>query len=178
MRRSLFGLCLALAIPSQSGVPSSGLPIRGGLPVYLTLEGVPGGMEIPGREGTIEVGDIDWRVFLPVDAADGSITGTRKHSALTFVKNPDRSSPVLFGKVCTGESIPKATFTFYEITSQGEERPFYQLILLNVKVTALNSYNPGSLASSHAESVSLRYEKISAVYLDGNLIQTDDWNSR
>lgn len=146
--------------------------------MYLELEGIPGDVDVAGREGTIEVGDIDWRVFLPTDRDDGTLTGTRKHSGLTFVKNPDRSSPILFGKVCTGETVSKATFTFFEITDQGEERASFKLILEGVKVAAFTSYNPGVPTASHAESVTLRYSKITMVYLDGNLQHSDEWSSR
>jgi type VI secretion system secreted protein Hcp len=160
-------------VPTPS--PANGSKVFPDIPAYIEVDGIPGGVNVAGREGTIEAYEIDHRIYLPTDRDDGSITGTRKHDAFSFVKRRDRSSPLLLQRVATGESISKVSIKFYEITDQGEEVPSYQIELTKVKVVSVTKFNT---PRGYAERVTLRYEKISETFLDGNLQFNDEWNSR
>lgn len=148
----------------------------GGIPIYARIEGIPGGMNVAGLEETIEVHQLTHKIYLPTDRDDGSITGTRKHSSVVIRKVMDKSSPLLFQKVCTGETIPKVEFTYYEITDVGEEKPFQRITLTKVKIADYHLVNTNILGWS--EEVALRYEKITFAHLKGNIQHTDEWNSR
>ena len=153
------------------------------IPAYMQIEGLPGSVNVAGREGTVEILEFNHRVYLPTDRDDGSITGTRKHDAMVIHKAFDKSSALLYQRVTTGESIAKVVIKWYEITDQGEEKPYFQHELTKVKIASVRSYMHNVKDRTkeqyvHQEEVTLRYEKISWTFLDGNLIHVDEWNSR
>ncbi len=153
------------------------------IPAYMKIDGIPGSVSVAGREGDIEVLEFNHRVYLPTDRDDGSVTGTRKHDAVILHKAFDKSSALLFQRVCTGTTIPKIVINWYEITDQGEEKPYFQHELVNCKIASVRSYmlNVKDRTKElfvHQEEVTIRYQKISWTFLNGNLKHTDEWNSR
>ncbi|WP_152083744.1 hypothetical protein [Enterobacter oligotrophicus] len=61
------------------------------IPVYLWLyeedeKLLKGGVDITGREGSIELVGMQHDVFIPTDDMTGAATGTRQHKAHTFEK--------------------------------------------------------------------------------------------
>ena len=153
------------------------------IPAYMKIDGIPGSASVAGREGCIEVLEFEHQVFLPTDRDDGSITGTRKHEAMILHKAFDKSSSLLFKKVCTGETIPSIVIRCYEISPSGEEKCYYEHKLEKCKIASMKSYMHNVKDRSkdqyvHQEAVVIRYEKITWNYLDGNLQHSDAWNSR
>lgn len=153
------------------------------IPAYMEIEGIPGSVNVAGREGCVEVLEFNHRVYLPTDRDDGSITGTRKHDSLVIHKAFDKASSLLYQKVCTGETVPAITIRWYEITEQGEEKAYYEHILSNCKIASVRSYMHNVKDRTkeqyvHQEELTIRYEKITWNYLDGNLQHTDEWNLR
>jgi len=72
---------------------------------------------------------------------------------------------------------------WYEITDQGEEKPYFQHELTQCKIASVRSYMHNVKDRTkeqyvHQEEVTIRYEKISWTFLDGNLVHADAWNSR
>jgi type VI secretion system secreted protein Hcp len=153
------------------------------IPAYMKLEGIPGSVTVSGREDCVEVLEFNHCVYLPTDRDDGSITGTRKHDALIVHKAYDKASSLLYQKVCTGETLPKITLSWYRISEQGEEEAYFEHILEKCKIASVRSYMHNVKDRSkdqfvHQEEVTIRYEKITWNYLEGNLQHTDQWNAR
>ena len=153
------------------------------IPAYMTIDGIPGSVQVSGREGTIEVLEFDHTVYMPIDRDDGTISGTRKHGAITIHKAFDKSSAELYKKVCTGETIPKIEIRWFEITPTGEEEEYFSHTLENCKVSSMRSYmhnvkDPTKETFVHQEEVAIRYEKITWLFKEGNLQHTDTWNIR
>jgi type VI secretion system secreted protein Hcp len=153
------------------------------IPAYMEVEGIQRSVTVAGREGTVEILEFNHRVYLPTDRDTGSITGTRKHEPLIIHKAFDKSSALFYQRVTTGEVIPKITIRWYQVTDQGEEKPYFTHELTGVQVASVRSYmfnvkDPSKEQYVHQEEISLRYQKITWTFLDGNLIHTDDWNSR
>ncbi len=172
-------LLLAIAIVTVlgSGLVNAQLAIGVvAIPIYARIEGIPGGMTVAGLEGTIEVHQLTHKVYLPTDADDGSIAGTRKHSSVVIRKAMDKSSPLLFQKVCTGETIPKVMLTYFEINDMGQEMPYQRITLTKVKIADYHLVNTNTLGWT--EEVALRYEKITFEHFEGNIQHTDEWNTR
>jgi len=149
----------------------------------MLIDGIPGSVSVAGREGSVEVLEFNHKVYLPTDRDDGSITGTRKHEAMVVHKAFDKSSALLYKKVCTGETIPKIEVQWFEITDQGEEKLYYRQELQNCKIASVRSYMHNVKDRTkeqfvHQEEVTIRYEKIAWTFLDGNLLHADEWNSR
>jgi type VI secretion system secreted protein Hcp len=153
------------------------------IPAYMKIDGIPGSVTVTGREGSIEILEFDHAVYIPIDRDDGSISGTRKHGAVTLHKAFDKSSAELYKRVCTGKEIPQIEIEWYEITPLGEEECYYTHTLKGCKISSVRSYmhnvkDPTKETFVHQEEICLRYEDITWTFKEGNLKHTDTWKVR
>lgn len=143
---------------------------------------IKGSVDVEDREGSIEIISLSHGLMLPIDSANGKITGTRQHSSVILEKEIDSSSPYLNRAAVTGQALQSAEIRFYKINDAGQEVCYYIIYLENVKVTSVNTSIPNTRLSSsqlnHIEHVGLNYEKITWHYVDGNVKFTDAWNDR
>lgn len=156
------------------------------VPVHLFLRDDSGAMirgssDVEDREGSIELRDLIHNLRIPTDAATGKLTGTRQHSAFSFTKAIDSSSPYLYKAVATGQTLQSAELKFYHINDAGQEVEYFNILMGDVKVTSITPVMhdtkdcPGT---GHLENVQLRYQKITWLYKDGNIQFVDTWNNR
>jgi len=158
------------------------------IPAYLWLKddsgaSIKGSVDVFDRENSIEIHGFGHGLHLPTDNNTGKITGTRVHSALAFEKEFDSSSPYLYKAVAKGQTLKSAEFKWYRINDAGQEVEYFNMLLENVKVVSicphmLDTKNPATEKHNHLESVSMRYEKITWKYCDGNVQFSDAWNER
>jgi|SRR5471030_680814 len=158
------------------------------IPPYMWLKDdggadIKGSVDVKDREYSIEVIGMSHGLNLPVDSANGKITGTRAHSPFIFEKEFDSSSPYLYKAVATGQTLKSAEVRFYNINDAGQEVCYFVIMMEGVKVTGVNPGVPnirlsGNSQLNHMESVSMMYEKITWKYVDGNILYTDAWTER
>lgn len=158
------------------------------IPPYMCLKD-DGGADIKGfvdvnkREGSIEIIGLSHGINLPVDSANGKITGTRQHSSMMIEKEVDSSTPYLYKAAATGQTLKSCEIRFYHINDAGLEVCYYKVFMENVKITGVNCSVPNTKLSgndkiNHVESVSIQYEKITWHIIDGNIKYSDAWNDR
>lgn len=158
------------------------------IPAYLWLKDdggadIIGSVDVHEREGSIEIFGFGHGLHLPTDSNTGKITGTRVHSPLVFEKEFDSASPYLYKAVAQGQTLKSAEFKWYRINYAGQEEEYFNMLLEGVKVVSVcplmhDVKNPSTEKHNHLESISLRYEKITWKYCDGNIIFSDSWNER
>lgn len=158
------------------------------IPAYLWIKDdggadIKGSVDVKDREQSIEVLGFSHGLHLPTDNNTGKITGTRVHSALTFEKEFDSSSPYLYKAVAKGQTLTSAEFKWYKINDAGQEVEYFNMRMENVKVVSICPHmhdvkNPATEKHNHLESIALRYEKITWKYCDGNIQFSDAWNER
>ncbi|PLR47538.1 type VI secretion system tube protein Hcp [Chimaeribacter arupi] len=156
------------------------------IPPYLWIKdeaGIPikGSVDVNGREGSIEVLSFIHGVDIPTDNHSGQLTGVRVHSPLEFEKEIDCSSPFLLKASTTGQRLQSVEIKWYRINYAGQEEEYYNILLEGVRVVSVNTimHNFKSAENTnHLESVTLRYEKITWKYCDGNLSHSDSWKNR
>lgn len=95
------------------------------IPAYMWLKDdggarINGSSTIQEREGSIEIISFSHGVRLPVDAANGKITGTRTHSPIAFEKEFDSATPYLYKAVATGQTLQSAEIKWYRINDAGK----------------------------------------------------------
>lgn len=156
--------------------------------VYLWLyeddgKRLKGGVDVRGREGSIELVGMQHDIFIPTDNMSGVATGTRQHEAYTFEKGIAPSSPLLYRALTTGRTLSKAEFRYYRINTNGMEEEYFNVQLENVKVCHVvpimfDTKDPDFEKHGHIEHVGLRYGKITWNYVDGNIQHTDSWKER
>ena len=95
------------------------------IPAYLWLKDdggvdIKGSVDVMNREGSIEIHSFAHGLHLPTDNMNGKITGTRLHSALSFEKEFDSSSPYLYKAVAKGQTLKSAELKWYHIKNAGQ----------------------------------------------------------
>lgn len=155
------------------------------IPAYLWLKDdggalIKGGVNVKGREYSIEVKGFHHNLMIPTDNATGKVTGTRMHSPMLVVKDFDCSSPYIYKAVATGQNLESAEIKWYHINDAGQEVEYFNMMLEGVRVVSISPTmaSPEDSNSNHLETVELRYEKITWKHNDGNIIYSDSWNDR
>lgn len=158
------------------------------IPAYLWLKDdggadIKGSVDVQDREGSIEIIGLGHGINLPVDSANGKITGTRQHAPMSIEKEVDSSTPYFYKAAATGQTLKSAEIVFYQINDAGQEAAYYSVLMENVKVTGVNCAIPnvklgGNEKFNHVESISLQYEKITWKIHDGNIQFADAWKER
>ncbi|KPA15755.1 Type VI secretion system effector, Hcp1 [Candidatus Magnetomorum sp. HK-1] len=149
-------------------------------PAYMKIEGIPGSVEVSGREETVQILAFDHKLHIPVDRKDGKPTGTRVHGNFYFTKTYDKSSPELYNCLCQGKDIPKIELFWYEIKPSGSEEVYFTHTLEDVRVVEINAImpdvdDPAKENYKHMERVGFRYKKITWKYEEGNIESSDSW---
>ncbi|MCU6209370.1 type VI secretion system tube protein TssD, partial [Enterobacter cloacae] len=120
---------------------------------------------------------------IPVDSANGKITGKRSHSPMMIEKEFDSSSPYLYKAVATGQTLKSAEIRWYRINHAGQEECYFVMTIEGVKVTGINPGMPDAKMAGNAQiirmgSVRVVYGKNSWRCVDGNVQDTGGWDVR
>jgi type VI secretion system secreted protein Hcp len=156
------------------------------LPAYLTLTGerqgpIVGSCKQKGREDTILVQAVDHEVSIPRDSQTGLATGKRVHHPLTILKAVDRSSPLLYMALTSGEHMKAAEIKWYQINEKGQEENYFttsleDAIIVSVKAFKKNCQDPAQAHLGDMEEVSFTYRKIIWRAIRDGVESEDDWS--
>ena len=157
------------------------------LPAHLTLEGskqgkIEGSCDQEGREGTILVQALDHEVSIPRDSQTGLATGKRVHHPLTVLKALDRSTPLLYQALTSGEHMKSIEIKWYRIDSSGAEEHYFTTKLEDAIVVSIhpgikNCLEPASQDLPHLEEVSFTYRKAIWRWEPDGIESEDDWRA-
>jgi type VI secretion system secreted protein Hcp len=158
------------------------------IPAYMWLKDdggadIKGSVTVQGREGSIEMTAFDHEVAIETDANTGKIKSTRIHKPYKFVKETDASTPYLYKAASSGQTLKSAEIRLYQIDDAGKEKEYFNVKLDGVKVVAVRPKmhdikDPNHEKHNHLEEVELRYETITWLYKDGNIMHKDTWTER
>jgi type VI secretion system secreted protein Hcp len=157
------------------------------LAAYLTIVAerqgqIHGSVTQKGRENKILVIAVQHEIVCPRDPQSGIPTGKRMHKPFTITKELDRSSPLLYGVLCTNENLPEARIDFWTATPTGQEKQHFTVRLTNANISAINFKmanirNPKLVRLAEYEEIALTYQKIEWTWNDGGLTAADDWET-
>jgi type VI secretion system secreted protein Hcp len=152
---------------------------------HLTLTGekqgaIKGSCTKAGREDSIEVKQMDHDIHIPRDPQTGLGSGQRIHGPLTITKEFDRSSPLLYQALCTGEHMKDVTIKWYRIDPAGKQQHYFTHLLTDAIIVAMKPYMPLTFLKEnesyrHMEQVSFTYRKIKWTAEVDNTLAEDDW---
>lgn len=160
------------------------------LNAYLKLTGakqgdITGSVTQKGREGKIMVIAVNHEVLSLRDQVSGQAVGKRQHKPFVITKELDKSTPLLFKALVTGEIITNWELQFFtphlQQGSAGMEVNHYTVKLTNASITdiksvMLNNKNPDLTKYTEYEEVSFVYQKIQWIWVNGNIVAEDSWN--
>lgn len=153
------------------------------IPAYMWLKDdggaeIKGSVDVQGREHSIEISGFGHSLSIPTDDSTGKLTGTRIHGAMTIEKEFDSSSPYLYKAVATGQKLQSAEIRWYTINDAGQEVEYFNMFLEGVRIVTIVPSMIRNEKINHIEHISLRYERITWKYCDGNIQFTDSWDER
>lgn len=163
--------------------------------MYMTIEGttqgdMSAGASSPDSLGTlsqtahedeITVVSLEGNVFVPTDPQSGQPSGQRVHEALKVTKMFDKSSPMLYQALATGEQISRVELKAYRTSTSGTQEHYFTITLEKATITKIRTWMPNTKDLSaekftHHEDVSLSYKKISWDHVGAGTAGADDWD--
>jgi len=165
-------------------------------PAYLTIEGETqgpitsgtftadsvGNTYQEGHEDEILVEAFKHNVTIPRDPQSGQPTGQRVHKPLTITKVFDKSSPLIYNALTSGEKMTKCELKFYRTSTAGQQEHYFTIELEDAIIVDIQAYMPNCQdpAQSHftnLEDVSFSYRKITWRHEVSGTEGSDDWRS-
>jgi len=157
------------------------------LPAYLTLTGerqgvINGSCNQKGRENTILVQAVEHEVTIPRDPQTGLATGKRIHHPLTVLKVVDRSSPLLYMALTSGEHMKTVEIKWYQINEKGQEENYFttkleDALIVSMKEWKKNCSDPAFAHLADIEEVSFTYRRIIWRSMKEGVESEDDWSA-
>jgi type VI secretion system secreted protein Hcp len=122
----------------------------------------------------------DHVVEIPADDR-GIASGRRVHRPIRITKEIDKSTPMLYQALCTGELLTEMTLEWYRIDGSGEEELYYTMQMFNGLVTkvhpwVLNTLDAANSHLKHMEDVYISYEKIIWTWEPDGIEYEDAWS--
>ncbi len=133
------------------------------------------------KEGMFEVFCFDHNVSTENGEYD-STDPLRQHGSLVFQKKVDQLTPLMYQALSRGDAIEELQIRWYQYRKdQKKQVEYFRHILNDVTVVGVRQIlpsvkNPKFEKFKAIEEVSLRYNRITWHYLDGNIMYWDEWN--
>ena len=163
-------------------------------PAYMTIEGElqglitagtfteesVGNVYQEGHEDQILVEAFDHNVTLPRDPQSGQPSGQRVHGPIEITKVFDKSSPLLYAALTSGERMRKCKIDWFRTSSTGTQEHYYSIeledaIIVDIQATMPNCQDPNKAHFTHLEKVSFTYRKITWTHEVSGTSGHDDW---
>lgn len=145
-------------------------------------EGSVGNIWQEGHEDEILVEAFEHQILLPRDPQSGQPTGQRVHKPMKITKVMDKSSPLLFRALASGERLPKVTMKFYRTSAAGTMEHYFTIemedaIIVNITSYMPNCQDPSQSHFTHLEDVEMTYRKIIKTHEIASTSESDDWRA-
>ena len=163
------------------------------IPAYMSVEGVTQGMITEGALTEESVGSLfqeghddsfmvqafDHKIMIPRDVQSGQPSGVRVHQPLTVTKMYDKSSPLLYQALVTGESLECTIEWYRTAVAGGPEHYFTHLlsgaVILEIEALMPNCQDPANGHFTHLEKISFSYSTITWTHEIAGIEGNDDW---
>ena len=165
-------------------------------PAYMTLSGANQGAMNTGASGADSIGTMSkasqedaiqiqaftHTVTVPKDPQSGQPTGQRVHQGFSITKVYDKSSPMLYQALATGEQIKKATIKWYRTAPTGEQEHYFtteveDALITNISAWMPNALRPDSASLTHMETVDFSYKQVSWTHEKAGTSGSDSWDN-
>jgi len=166
------------------------------IPAYMKVEGVSQGVISEGalsedsvanlfQEGHDEefmVQAFEHRIEIPRDAQSGQPSGNRVHLPIKITKIFDKSSPLLYQALVTGESL-ECEISWYRNSLEDQEQEHYfthlieGAVVVDIKTIMPNCQDPSQKHFTHMEEVSFSYSTITWTHEIAGTEGHDDWRA-
>lgn len=163
-------------------------------PAYLTIEGERQGLITEGNSSQESVGnkfqedhvdEILVQGFThQVTRGSNSQLGLTGHQPVFITKELDKSSPLLFAALTSGETLTKCELKLYRTNPQGQQEHYYTyrmhdavLVDMRSEMPDCRAYRLESGASAPTEVIKLKYRKMEYIHETSGTFGSDYWES-
>ncbi len=110
-----------------------------------------------------------------MNPSSGAATGNKVHTPVVFVKEVDKSTPLLSKALIQGETLVEVLFRFFNQSNYN----YFTVRLEQAKVISIREFMPNSLNPASyqplMEEVSLVYTKITWTWEEEAIEYMDEW---
>ena len=143
---------------------------------------IVGGCMQGGREGSIEILQLEHDVILPKDPVSGEPQGVRRHRPIKFMKFIDQASPLLYKACCEGQMLQEVRIDWYSGDEAGKDVVYFTHTLENCRVTQVsakieNTRMEETKNFGHLEIIEITYSKVTWRHEIEAINHTDDWKA-
>lgn len=142
-------------------------------------ENQDGPIDGPLADGSFQVFQIEFEVYLPYDMELNKPEGSRRLNpcTITFEKGPQ--SPLFMKTLCEGQTCPKIEISWYTIDQAGTEKVYFVTTFENAKIVRMKEWMPLTKVSDtenvgHLDSVSIVAEKYTWSHTDKGVEYTEE----
>jgi len=163
-------------------------------PCYLSIEGKVqgnitagaftaesvGNIFVEGHEDEMLVQEIEHTVMVPTDRQSGQPTGQRRHKPFVATVTPNKSVPLLYNSLTTGELLTKVSVNWYRTSIEGKQEHFFTILLTDAVIVDIVCDMPHCLDASSENytqilDVAFSYRKIEWIHEVSGTTGYDDW---
>ena len=165
-------------------------------PAYMSIEGETqgnitedcntedsvGNFYREGHESEFLVQEFNHVLLVPTDSQSGQPSGPRRHEHLEVTKIYDKSSPLLYNALVTGERMKTCEIRWFRTNRAGQEEHYFTHTLEDAVIVKINAYMPNAQDPAmenftHLERIHLTYRKITWEHVIASTSGTDDWRA-
>ena len=176
----------------QGEAEETDMPVQ----AYIAIEGVTQGLISAGcntadsignkyqadHEDEITVLKFEHNIIIPRDPQSGQPTGQRVHQPVIFTKRYDKSSPLLYHALCSGERLTTCTINWFRTTMEGTLEHYFthvleDALLVDIRADMVHCSDPNLAHHDHEETCSLTYRKITWKHEVAGTEGSDDWRA-
>ena len=163
-------------------------------PAYLSVQGVTQGNITAGASSPASVGGntgqeghtdeilvqaMSHNVLVPVNPQTGQPSGPRRHEPLVITKNFDKSSPLLYNALRSGERLT-CELKWYRTPDTGNVEHYFTIkledaVIVDINANMAHCQDPAMGSFGHEERVAFNYRKISWRHEVAGTAGDDDW---
>ncbi|MDY6943375.1 MAG: Hcp family type VI secretion system effector [Pseudomonadota bacterium] len=166
------------------------------VPAYLYIEGERqgpitsgaftedsvGNIYQEGHEDEILVQAFSHQVVIPRDPQSGQPTGQRVHQPLVITKVFDKSSPLLYNALTSGETLTQCEIRWFRTSSAGTQEHYFttrlvDAIVVDIRAHMPNVQDPDKQQYTHMEDVAFSYRMIEWTHEIAGTSGSDDWRT-
>lgn len=139
-----------------------------------------GNIYVEGHENEILIQEVEHEITVPTDPQSGQPSGQRRHKPLTVSVALNKSVPLFYNALTSGELLTSVNLKWYRTSIEGKQEHFFTTLLTDAIVVDINCemphcQQPGNENYTQLVEISFSYRKISWDHTTSGTSGSDDW---
>ncbi len=133
-----------------------------------------------GHENEMLVQAIEHTITVPSDIQNGQPSGQRVHKPFKFTVTLNKSVPLLYNALVSGESLTEVEVKWYRTSIEGKNEHFFstnftEATIVDIECAMPHCQDPTKGGFTQLVTVSLAYRQISWTHNKSGTAGADDW---